>query len=183
MASEFQRRKILGVFDAMDAEGRGFLIERDFAALAGRWAALRGLPPGSERSARLTAIMTGWWQSLSSAARDPLRVFLDDVLTVVDLLPGMADAVSATADAMFEAVDENADGRISRAEYRQLIEAWNGVPTDTDEVFDLLDLDGDGHLAREEFRRLWTQFWAGDDPAAPGTWVFGRFERPVGSAS
>jgi len=107
-------------------------------------------------------------------------VQLEDVLAVVDMLSAMADAVTDTADAMFEAVDENADGRVSRAEYRGLIEAWNGRTTDTDEVFALLDLNGDGHISREEFRELWTQFWAGDDPHAPGTWVFGRFELPLG---
>ena len=77
---------------------------------------------------------------------------------------------------MFEAIDENGDDLISRTEYHQLIEAWNGRPTDTDETFDLLDLDTDGYLSHREFRALWTQFWAGDDPTAPGTWVFGRFE-------
>ena len=66
------------------------------------------------------------------------------------------------------------DGRISAAEYRQLIEAWNGRRTDTDAIFPLLDLDGDGHLSADEFTRLWTDFWVGDDPDAPGTWVFGR---------
>jgi Ca2+-binding EF-hand superfamily protein len=110
------------------------------------------------------------------AAADAERAGLDDVLAVVDVLPELAEEVAATADAMFQAVDENQDGLISRAEYQQLIEAWNGCPTDTDEIFGLLDLDGDGYLSRPEFRVLWTQFWAGDDPAAPGTWVFGRFE-------
>jgi hypothetical protein len=184
MASEFQRRKILGVFDAMDTAARGFLIEDDFAALAERWTTLRGLVPGSEQYERLRAIMLGWWASLSYAATEPQRVLLDDVMTVVDRLPGMSEAVQATADAMFEAIDENADDRISQAEYRQLIEAWNGRETDTDEVFDLLDLNGDGHISRDEFRLLWTQFWAGDDSSDPGTWVFGRLQRdrPVGSA-
>ncbi|HEV2639560.1 MAG TPA: EF-hand domain-containing protein [Actinocrinis sp.] len=178
MASEFQRCKVASVFDAMDGDARGFLIEGDFEALAERWTTLRGLAAGTERYERLRAVMLGWWASLSSAARDGERVALDDVLTVVDLLPGMAEAVTATADAMFEAVDENADGRISRTEYRQLIEAWNGRVTDTDEIFGLLDLDGDGHVSRAEFRQLWTQFWAGDDPRSPGTWVFGRFQLP-----
>ena len=44
------------------------------------------------------------------------------------------------------------------------------------------DLDGDGYLSREEFTELWTEFWAGDDADAPGTWVFGRFELPVSAA-
>lgn len=185
MASEFQRRKVASVFDAMAGDGRGYLVEGDFEALAARWTTLRGLAPGSEEYTRLQAIMLGWWAALSSGAEGgpEVRVMLEDVMALVDQLPAMTDAVIATADAMFEATDENRDGRISRAEYRQLIEAWNGRETDTDEVFELLDLDGDGYLSREEFRLLWSEFWAGDDPYSPGTWVFGRFESPLGHAS
>lgn len=175
MASEFQRSKVASVFDAMDRHHRGYLTADDFEALATRWTTLRGLAEGTERYTRLREIMTGWWTSLSAAAEDPERATLDDVMTVVDQLPTMTDAVTATADAMFEATDENGDGRISRGEYRQLIEAWNGQPTDTDEVFGLLDLDGDGSISQPEFRRLWTEFWTGNDPKEPGTWVFGRF--------
>jgi len=179
MASEFQRRKVAGVFTAMDTDRRGHLVEADFEALAARWTVLRGLEPGTAEHDRLRAIMVGWWSALSAAAVDAERVSLDDVLAVVDVLPTMTEAVTATADAMFEAVDENGDRRISRAEYRGLIEAWNGRPTDTDETFSRLDLDGDGHLSQQEFRVLWTQFWVGDDPAAPGTWVFGPISQPV----
>lgn len=82
---------------------------------------------------------------------------------------------------MFEAVDADADDHISAAEYHELIEAWTGRPTDTGEVFGLLDGDGDGHLSREEFVVLWTEFWAGDNPDTPGTWVFGRFGLPLQS--
>jgi len=73
MASEFQRCKIASVFDAMDADGRGYLREADFVALADRWTTQRGLRPGSEQYARLRAIMLGWWASLSSAAADAAR--------------------------------------------------------------------------------------------------------------
>jgi Ca2+-binding EF-hand superfamily protein len=181
MASEFQQAKIAGVFRAMDVDGDGYLTRQDFTALADRWTALRGLPPGSSGYQRLGEIMMGWWATLLAAA-DPAGgelITLADVLTVVDRLGDMPDAVADTANAMFDAVDENGDGAISSAEYRQLIEAWNGVPTDTDEIFPLLDRNGDGHLDRTEFRRLWSEFWAGDSPTAPGTWVFGRFPLPA----
>ncbi|MCW2897861.1 MAG: calcium-binding EF-hand-containing protein [Streptosporangiaceae bacterium] len=181
MASEFQRSKIAGVFDAMDADGDGFLREADFSALADRWTAIRGVAPGSADHTRLTSIMMGWWATLlagSDLDRDN-NVTLDEVLKTVDQLAGMSHTVTGTAEAMFEATDENGDGRISPAEYNQLIEAWNGCATDTDEIFPLLDLDGDGYLSRDEFVRLWTQFWVGDDPGVPGTWVFGRFELPT----
>ncbi len=181
MASELQRRKTAVVFGAMDVDSDGFLTRSDFVALAARWTENRGLATGSARADRLSAIMMGWWETLLAASdtdRDD-KVTLDEVLLVVDQLAADPAPVVATADAMFEAVDENDDDRISAAEYRQLIETWTGAETDTDEVFGLLDLDGDGHLSMTEFRSLWTEFWAGDDPNAAGTWVFGRFELPM----
>lgn len=175
MASEFQRRKIATVFAAMDDDGDGYLDESDFEALTARWVGLRGVAADSVEGVGLRAIMMGWWTALLAAADRGDKVSLDDVLTVVGQLGGMLEAVTGTAEVMFDAIDENGDGELSRAEYRQLIEAWNGTATDTDEIFGLLDLDGDGHVSRKEFVEHWTEFWAGDDPNAPGTWVFGRF--------
>lgn len=183
MASELQRRKTALVFAAMDVDADGFLDREDFAALAARWTVHRGLAPDSPEAARLSAIMMGWWETLLAASdtnRDE-KVTLDEVLLVVDQLPADTTPVAATASAMFEAIDTDGDQRISAAEYRELIETWNGGPTETDEIFSLLDLDGDGHVSEEEFVQLWTEFWAGDNPNAPGTWVFGRFELPLQS--
>jgi Ca2+-binding EF-hand superfamily protein len=172
MASDFQRRKISGVFAAMDADDDGFLTKEDFAALTARWISLRS----SGDEVRLAEIMMGWWKTLLAASERDARVTLNDVLVVVDRLGSMPDAVEGTALAMFEAIDEDGDGRISGAEYHRLIRAWNGQETDTDAVFPLLDRDGDGHISKGEFVGLWREFWAGDDPDDPGTWVFGRFE-------
>lgn len=180
MPSELQRRKVSQVFPAMDANGDGLLEQSDFEALTARWTANRGLAADSADRIRLTAIMMGWWDTLLAASdldRDN-KVTLDEVLHVVDQLPSQLNAVTATASTMFDAIDENGDGAISAAEYRQLVETWNGKPVDTDEVFPLLDSDHDGSLSREEFIELWAEFWAGDNPEAPGTFVFGRFELP-----
>ncbi|MEU4253041.1 EF-hand domain-containing protein [Amycolatopsis sp. NPDC026612] len=175
MASEFQRRKISGVFGAMDADRDGYLTEADFRALTARWLELRGTDAGTPEGQQLAAVMMGWWGTLDDASGRGGKVTLDQVLRVVDELPAMPAAVTGTAAAMFEAVDENGDGVISAAEYHRLIVAWNGADTPTDEVFALLDADGDGRLSRNEFARHWFEFWAGDDPAAPGSLVFGRF--------
>lgn len=180
MASEFQRRKVAPVFDAMDVDGDGFLERSDFEALTARWTDKRGSQPGSEGHDRLTRTMMGWWETLlagSDQDRDE-KVTLDEVLALVDRLGTMLNAVTRTAAAMFEAIDEDTDGWISAAEYRQLVETWTGRATDTDEVFARLDLDGDGQLSNGEFIELWTQFWVGDDPDEPGSWVFGKVDAP-----
>ncbi|WP_411103102.1 EF-hand domain-containing protein [Streptomyces sp. cmx-4-9] len=176
MAGTFKQRKIRGMFAAFDVDGDGYLQRDDFEALAGRWGRLPGVEAGSELQARVDAVSLGWWETLLAAADadNDGKVDIDEFFSVVDRLPSMRAAVTATADTLFDAVDQNGDGRISRTEHRRLIEAWHGLEVDTDEVFALLDLDGDGHLSRSEFATLWTQFWLSDDPADPGNHVCGR---------
>ncbi|GLW74838.1 calcium sensor EFh [Kitasatospora phosalacinea] len=184
MASEFQRYKLTSVFHALDTDGNGYLDEEDFRALADRWRRLPRVAADRELAARVERVMLGWWDALYEAADtngDGL-VDMDEVLAMVDRLPGMREAVTATADTVFDAVDENGDGRISREEHRRLVDVWNGRPTDTVGVFELVDLDGDGFLSREEFTELWAQFWISADPADPGNHLCGVLA-PVAAGS
>ncbi|MER7980744.1 MULTISPECIES: EF-hand domain-containing protein [unclassified Streptomyces] len=176
MASAFQERKLRGMFAAFDADGDGYLREDDFAALVGRWSRLPGVEPGTQLRTRVETLLMGWWAALLQAgdANGDGRVDMSELLSLVDQLPAMADAVTATADTVFDAVDTNGDGRISPEEHRRLVETWNGLPVDMTGVFELLDLNGDGHLSREEFASLWRQFWISDDPKEPGNWLCGR---------
>ncbi|NOL40379.1 calcium sensor EFh [Kribbella sandramycini] len=161
----------------MDADGNGYLDEGDFEALTARWVGLRGWEPGSADYERMRAIMMGWWSAVAalSGAERADRVSLDELMNVVDQLPAMDDAVYATADAMFDAIDENGDDRIALTEHKQVVYAWKGSSDGIEEVFPQLDLNGDGQLSRSEFRDLWADFWRGNDPAAPSQWVFGRY--------
>ncbi|MFE2753228.1 EF-hand domain-containing protein [Actinosynnema sp. NPDC059335] len=172
MASDLQRKKTSIVFTAMDSNGDGFLERADFEAVTDRWAHLRD---GVDHE-RLREIMMGWWDALRSASdRDgDDRVTVDEVLTVVAELGTMLDLVVATAESMFEAVDEDGDGRVSAPEYARMIHAWTGNDAPTDAVFARLDLDGDGWISKSEFVQHWVEFWAGDDADAPGTYVFGE---------
>ncbi|MCE6998281.1 EF-hand domain-containing protein [Saccharothrix sp. S26] len=172
MASDLQQKKVSVVFTAMDANGDGYLERADFEALADRWVSLRG-GAGAER---LRELVIDWWEALHAASdQDPDgKVTLDEMLAAVGNLGTMLDLVVATAESMFEAVDEDGDGEISAAEYGRMIHAWTGDDAPTDAVFARLDLNGDGHISKGEFARHWVEFWAGDDADAPGTHVFGE---------
>jgi Ca2+-binding EF-hand superfamily protein len=172
VTSDLQRKKTSVVFTAMDVNGDGFLERADFEALTERWTGIRG-EAGSER---LREIMMGWWDALHTASdenRDQ-RVTLEEVLAAVGNLGTMLDLVVATAESMFEAVDEDGDGRVSATEYARMIHAWTGDESPTDAGFARLDLDGDGWISKSEFVSHWVEFWAGDDEDAPGTYVFGE---------
>ncbi|MER7679022.1 EF-hand domain-containing protein [Streptomyces sp. NPDC096934] len=176
MASAFQERKLKGMFAAFDADGDGCLREDDFTALVARWSRLPAVGPGTPLRARVETLLMGWWDALLAAgnAGGDGTVDLGELLTLVDRLPTLSDAVIATADTVFDAVDSNGDGRISPEEHRRLVETWNGQPVDMTGVFERLDRNGDGHLDREEFASLWYQFWTSDDPTEPGNWLCGR---------
>ena len=173
--SEFQRKKVSGVFAAMDVDQDGFLTEEDFTALTARWIGVGDAAPGSPEATRLGAIMMGWWAALLAASDQDGddKVSLDELMLVVEQLPQMADEVATTADSMFDAVDADGDGSIGPDEYRQMVTAWKQTDAGVDEVFPLLDLDGDGQISRQEFTALWSDFWIGDDDAAPSRLVFG----------
>lgn len=64
VASEFQRRKVAAVFEAMDADDNGMLEERDFEALTERWVNIRAWQPGStgyERMRTINPAQPGQW--------------------------------------------------------------------------------------------------------------------------
>ena len=99
MASEFQREKLRAMFDAFDADGNGYLEEADFAALAIRWGRLPRVRTETGLAVRVESVMRGWWQQLSAAVDtdEDGRIDMDDLLAMVDLLPSIPDAVTATA--------------------------------------------------------------------------------------
>ncbi len=173
--SVFQKRKVEGVFSAMDGDGDGFLDESDFRALTHRWVVLRGGTPDHPDHDVLRQVMMGWWATLLEASdqdRDQ-KVTIDELMVVVEQLPQALDAVRATAHSMFAAIDADGDGVIGPAEYRQMVAAWKQTDVGVDEVFPLLDADGDGLISQDEFTSLWSDFWVGDDESAPSKWVFG----------
>ena len=74
---------------------------------------------------------------------------------------------------IFDFADADGDGRIAEREHLAFLGAY-GVATDAArESFRRLDQDGDGFIRQDEFLQSAEDFFLGDDPNAPGTWLFG----------
>jgi hypothetical protein len=77
---------------------------------------------------------------------------------------------------VFDALDMDHDGGVALEDYRYYYACSGQRLSDAGGNFAKLDLNGDGRISREEFTRLCTDFFLGDDPQAPGNWLFGPYE-------
>ncbi|MFB7950091.1 EF-hand domain-containing protein [Kitasatospora phosalacinea] len=170
-------------FRGADVDGDGFITERDVRLMSERYIAARGAAPDSATARLLTERMDGFWANVIAPmdqdgdGRVDLREMTEGfrrVLTDPALYP---QQVAPVTECFFELVDLDGDGRIDRAEFQLMFDAVAAVPgEDCAAVFAALDLDGSGGLDRAEFHRAVTEFFYGDDPAAPANHLFGRID-------
>ena len=184
MLSDLQTRKLTRYFNAFDSDRNGVLEQSDFERNVRRVVAARDADVGSPE---YQWIHTKWmkvWSGLAAGAdaNDDGRVDLAEWLAYHDaqLRSDMPywreiEAGGVTfAGYMFDVIDMDADGQISWREYSLFLRAYD-VPSDLHErIFAQLDLNGDGKLTRDEWIVLTDEFF-GDDPFAPGNWMFGPF--------
>jgi len=76
----------------------------------------------------------------------------------VDLVLAMHDVadeaeIRSEADFMFEAVDTNSDGEISRGELGNYLGSAGYAAAQVDTIFDALDINSDGAISQQELRR------------------------------
>jgi hypothetical protein len=77
---------------------------------------------------------------------------------------------------IFDVIDRDADGQISVQDYTLYFEAW-GLDEDlAKQAFSQIDLSGDGRLSRSSFIQFSSDFFMSDDPALPGSRLFGPYE-------
>ena len=178
--SAFRKQKFADEFASWDSNGDGVLEATDFSLGADRMADRMGVPVGSAAAKRVRdAYAAMWTKFFAPADRDhDGRITLSELQQAQEYLSDLPreqfEASSREViGASFDALDLNADGKISRPEYDAFL-AVHGNAASAPEVWPRLDTDGDGHLSRDEFMRLSFEYFATDDPSAPGNLLFGR---------
>ena len=176
MLTPLQQRKLRYLFSLDDADQDGAVERTDYERIADRLATSVGRAPGTPGYAQVHEGYLGVWATLDRLAdtnRDG-KVALDEYLAAyADILAELGASARSMGQVLFELADADGDGRIAEREHLALLGAYGVADAAARESFRRLDQDGDGFICKDEYMQAAEDFFASDDPAAPGTWLFG----------
>lgn len=179
MAIDLLNHKLDRAFDHIDAGGKGVIEREDLLGLGARLLVGFGEWPTSAIGNALVDGFDGIWSSLCGVLeRDAdSRLSRDDFrsgMTVAFVTGDRYEPVFRPATvAVAELCDHDDDGHIGPREFRTMLSAFGTAYDDVDAAFDRLDQSRRGTLTRDELVLAAMQFYAGEDPSAPGNWLFG----------
>lgn len=179
MLTDFQKRKLIALFDMYDADKNGLLEQADYEQIVQNLATSLHYQPGSPEYARLYADHLAVWNATYQLCGAPgsQRVTQEEYVAAFDQLLSDKDNYQAIvgnwADSLIELSDRDGDGRLSQQEYVTNLRNFNTSEAAANEAFRRLDRNGDGYLTRDEILRRVEEFFYSDDPQAPGNWLVG----------
>ncbi|XVS60486.1 EF-hand domain-containing protein [Actinosynnema sp. CA-299493] len=181
MLNELLKRKLAHLFALLDVDDDGTIDRMDYTASADRLVTAFGYAPGSPESERVRDRYTRLWEAVTL----PMDTDGDERVDVEEYSSGMDRFVTTSeegyrthiapvADAFYDLMDVDGDGRITRTEYvRMAASAFRLSEEAGNAAFDKLDLDGNGSLDRAELHIANEQFFRGTEENAKGNWIFG----------
>src|SRR6186713_33689 len=148
MLGLLQQRKLTRLFHVYDTNGNGFVEWDDFLGMIARISRGRGWPEGSPSRERLTETLKLQWSALLAGA-DPQgsgHVTLDGWLALWNavLQAAYEDRVREVSELLWDAMDRDGDGRITRVESHLFFDAYGLSAAVADDAFDACDLNFDG---------------------------------------
>jgi Ca2+-binding EF-hand superfamily protein len=183
MLSDIMQKKLARHFYFRDLNKDGFVERSDWEQCARNLAALRGWEPGSaeyeEVLAQHVAMWTTFWQPADQDQDG--KVILEEYLYLAETQRRLGFAyemkqITRLFAAIFDTIDLDGDGEITRNEYKLFFEAW-GIDTALAEAaFSQMDFNADGRLSREVFLQYGSNFYINDEPNVAGNYLFGPYE-------
>ncbi|HLU75620.1 MAG TPA: hypothetical protein VKZ82_25825 [Nonomuraea sp.] len=179
MAIDLLNQKLDRAFDHIDAAGRGVVDREDLLGLGARILIGFGESPTSVTGSALVDGFDRIWAELSAAlgrdedvdvSREDFRLGMIAAFVKGDRYePVFHPAAVAVANLC----DRGADGFAGPQEFRTLLAAFGTGYDAATAAFDRLDTTGRGVLTVDELVRAARDYYTGEDPEAPGNWLFG----------
>lgn len=163
------------LFDVLDTDGDKSVTWADYQRLVDRYLSNYGLEASAPRAQAIQAAYESLWQKLVQATEEePLdRDRFVAAMHAASEDRTRSNAAEAVAEAVFDLLDADGDGRISEQEFLVYANALGAREEDARKRFAHVDTDGDGDISREEFVLSARQYLFGDDIDSPGGFVFG----------
>lgn len=178
--SDFRKKKLLYVFNVFfDVNQSGEIDTKDFELAIEKICTLRGWPAGHPKNAETYDIMLKIWEGLRSKADKD-----NDGQVSVDEWCNMWDAYAKNTSAaldwqqrymefMFDLEDASTDGTIDAQEFASVCASYGPDKNECELAFKKMS-KGAVEVDREEFAKLWKEYFASEDPNAPGNFIFGK---------
>jgi Ca2+-binding EF-hand superfamily protein len=163
------------LFDALDTDGDKSVTWADYQRLVDRYLSGYGLEASAPKAQAIqTAYESLWHKLVQATEQDSLnRDRFVAAMHEASEDRSRSNAAEAVAEAVFDLLDADGDGRISLDEFLVYANALGAREEDARKRFSHVDTDGDGYISREEFVLSARQFLFGDDLDSPGGFVFG----------
>lgn len=186
MVSAFFFQKMNRWFDAYDVDGDGVLTMQDFEQSLVNMVRLLELSEDSPVYERALQINQNHWQhllSISDQNRDH-QITRDEFINWAIMayqqrhVPSVEQAFESWIIGIFELLDVDGNGTISKQEYATFYQAHPAVyvAEQVDEIWDHLDTNHDGRLSFGEAFTMMLQFFFSDNPVDAGNWIYGKIE-------
>jgi juvenile hormone diol kinase len=179
MINATQQKTLPRLFKMYDADRNGYIEMRDFERLLDSVTSVRNWKPGSEGYDSLKKRLTARYEHMQQFAdtnRDG-RISQAEWLAYIDSVINDPKAYEAelggVAGFVFGLFDRDNDGKLTLDEYKQWFRAHGLNEQDASRMFDRLNLSHDGHISKDQFSKLIDEFFMGQNPDAPGNYVFG----------
>ncbi|GHC76377.1 calcium-binding protein [Nocardiopsis terrae] len=165
------------LFDVLDTDGDKSVTWDDYQRLVDRYVSGYGLEAQAPRALAIREAYEVMWRKLAGheEAGDGR---LDREAFVAAMQAASEDrsrsnAAEAVAEAVFDLLDADEDGRISEEEFLVYAKALGAEESGARKRFAHVDTDGDAFVSREEFVLSARLYLFGDDIDSPGGFVFG----------
>ena len=181
MLSDFQTKKFTKYFNLCDMNSDGYVELADYDQFTQNIAQLAGWTEDSPQYAKMKQVHDHVWQFfwLPADSDGDGKVALADHLEMMGGLiarssdPAIVESSKQHSDALFQSVDFDNDGQISKDEHQLLLQAAGVEPAYANEIFSALDTNQDGCLTKDEFANHHWDFFTSDDQTLPSKGFYG----------
>jgi Ca2+-binding EF-hand superfamily protein len=181
MLTELQARKLMKLFCMYDGDRDGYLVGRDFEAIAAKLGEVKNLGGRSPKLMGVKERLAQAWKSLVGKAdtSGDKKISLDEWLAYyADVISDDAKysrEVQSLMNLIFDVFDTNGDGQISPKEWSELFQVYNIHPAYAPTAFKQLDANEDGSLSKAEILEFVDEFFCGDTADSPANAMFGPY--------